>query len=231
MQHLLLLHGALGSKDQLTPLTESLKDKYIVHTLNFSGHGGRDFLSPVFSIELFAGDVLDYLHEKNIAAVNIFGYSMGGYVAMWLAKHHADKIKKVVTLATKFYWDETVAAKEIKMLNAETIQQKVPAFAKQLQERHFPNDWKEVLNRTKGLLLSLGQHNSLQLPDYSGIQTSCLLLLGDKDKMITREETEEVHARLSHAQFEILPDTPHPLEQVDVELLASVVEFFLVRDN
>jgi pimeloyl-ACP methyl ester carboxylesterase len=230
MEHLLLLHGALGAKDQLMPLAERLKNRYIIHVLNFNGHGGRVFSGPSFSIESFAGDAIEYLQEKNITQVNIFGYSMGGYVAIWLAKHHAGMIKKVITLATKFYWDESVAAKEVKMLDAETIQQKLPAFAQQLQERHSPNDWKDVLDKTRGLLLSLGQSNSLQLADYSGIQAPCLLLLGDKDKMITGKETEDVHAHLPHSQFQLLPDTAHPLEQVDMAMLATTVSRFLEHD-
>jgi esterase/lipase len=39
MQHLLLLHGAIGAKDQLQPLADELKDNYFIHTLNFSGYG------------------------------------------------------------------------------------------------------------------------------------------------------------------------------------------------
>jgi pimeloyl-ACP methyl ester carboxylesterase len=227
MQHLLLLHGAIGAKDQLRPLAEILKNKYIVHTLDFSGHGGRGFAETPFSIELFANDVLEYLREKRIDHVSIFGYSMGGYVAMWLAKHHPGKITGVITLATKFYWDEAVAAKEVKMLDAGTIREKLPAFANQLQQRHAPNDWQNVLDKTKELLLALGRNNTLQLPGYVSIETPCLLLLGDKDKMITREETEDVFKHLPRAQFEILPGTPHPIEQVDTALLAEWVEKFL----
>src|SRR6478752_5665181 len=103
MQHLLLLHGALGAKDQFVLLAEKLKDDFIIHTLSFSAHGGEPIPGTSLSIELYAKDVLYYLHTQNIEQVNIFGYSMGGYVAMYLAKHNADKIKKIVTLASKFY--------------------------------------------------------------------------------------------------------------------------------
>jgi len=48
MEHLLLLHGALGSKEQLAALALKLKDKYVVHTLNFNGHGGRPFPKSLF---------------------------------------------------------------------------------------------------------------------------------------------------------------------------------------
>ena len=80
MQHLLLLHGAIGAKDQLEELEKSLQDKFIVHRINFSGHGGETFSDKPFSISLFADEVLNYLSSQNIEQASIFGYSMGGYV-------------------------------------------------------------------------------------------------------------------------------------------------------
>src|ERR1051326_9543575 len=84
---LLLLHGAIGSKVQLEPLASLLGDKYSVHSMNFSGHGGEP-LPEQFSIAGFANDVLSYLEGNNLPRVNIFGYSMGGYVALYLARHY-----------------------------------------------------------------------------------------------------------------------------------------------
>ena len=87
MQHLLLLHGAIGSKEQLFPLAKVLREKYTVHTLNFTGHGGENIPEEPFSIELFAKDVLRYMDQHNIEHTSLFGYSMGGYVAMYLQKN------------------------------------------------------------------------------------------------------------------------------------------------
>ena len=122
MQHLLLLHGAIGSKQQLQPLAGLLKNDFIIHFFNFSGHGGEAIPQQAFSIELFAAEVLQYMQQQKIDQANIFGYSMGGYVGFYIAKNYPEKIDKLVTLATKVYWDETIAAKEIKMMDAKTIE-------------------------------------------------------------------------------------------------------------
>ena len=227
MQHLLLLHGAIGSKDQLQPLANVLQENFIIHTIDFSGHGGSAIPEAPFSIDLFATQALEYLDQNNVAEVNIFGYSMGGYVALYLAKHHPNKLKKIITLGTKFYWDETIAAKEIKMLDPEIIQQKIPAFATQLKERHAPADWKGVLKKTRDLLEGLGNNSPLKSRHYLDILIPCLLLLGDRDKMITLEETIAIHKQLPNAQLGILPATPHPIEQMDIGLLAFFIKRFL----
>jgi pimeloyl-ACP methyl ester carboxylesterase len=227
MQHILLLHGALGSKAQFDPLVPALKNEFQVHAFNFSGHGGRPFPDTAFSIPLFAKQIAQYMQETGIAQAYIFGYSMGGYAAMHLAKHHPEKVNKLITLATKFHWDEKTASKEVKMLDGKTIQEKVPAFAALLQERHAPNDWLQLLAQTSQLLTDLGKQNTLQLEDYSSIATPSLLLLGDRDKMVTLDETVAVYRQLPNAQLGVIPGTPHALEQVNVELLANTIKVFL----
>jgi pimeloyl-ACP methyl ester carboxylesterase len=227
MQHILLLHGALGSRDQLVPLSQALQDKFHTHSFNFSGHGGRPFPADPFSIPLFSNEILEYMQQNNISQASIFGYSMGGYAAMYLANHHPEKVNTLITLATKYHWDEKTAAKEVKMLDATTIQEKIPAFAAQLQQRHASNDWKELLDKTKQLLLGLGNNNALQAEDYTSITTPSLLLLGDRDKMVSLDETVAVYKQLSSAQLGILPGTPHPLEQVNITLLTQLITDFI----
>jgi pimeloyl-ACP methyl ester carboxylesterase len=227
MQHLLLLHGAIGAKSQFGSLAKALSNEFNIHLINFSGHGGKPITEANFSIALFAGEVLDYMEENRIERADIFGYSMGGYVAMYIARYHPARANHIITLATKFHWDQAIAAKEVKMLNAETIQQKVPAFAQQLSERHFPTDWKRLLEKTAELLTTLGDDNTLKHEDYLTVTAPCLLLLGDRDKMVTLDETVTVYKQLPDAQLGILPGTSHQLELVNLQLLVFLIKQFL----
>lgn len=227
MQPLLLLHGAIGSMDQFTELKKALADYYTIYSINFSGHGGLPIVEKDFSIKLFADDVLTFLEKNNIEKINIFGYSMGGYVGMYLAKNYPDKINKLATLATKFNWNEKTAEKESRMLNAEKIEEKLPAFAQALAERHRPQDWKFVLHKTVQLLLQIGTDNPLKLPDYNSIQLPVKLMLGDRDKMVSLDETIQVYQALPNAQLCILPSTAHPIEAVDTGRLAYAIRDFM----
>ena len=152
---------------------------------------------------------------------------MGGYVAMYLAKYHPERIHKIITLGTKFNWDETIAATETKMLNAEKIEAKLPDFAAALQKRHAPNNWKIVLEKTAAMLVEMGNDNPLKPDDYPAIQHPVLLMLGDRDKMVTLDETVEVYKNLPLAQLAILPNTPHPIEMVNQARLAYEIKSFL----
>lgn len=224
---MILLHGAAGAGSHFSRLAALLSDHGTVHTLNFSGHGGAPMGDAPFSIAGFAGEVLHYMDENDLAVADIFGYSMGGYVAMYLARYQPARTGRVVTLGTKFTWDPSIAAREVQMLNPDKIEQKVPAFAASLRQLHAPGDWKLLLQCTADMLTDMGANNPLKPADFARIAVPVLLMLGDRDKMVTTEETGIVYRALPQAQLAILPGTAHPIEQVDPGLLAFMIRRFL----
>ncbi len=225
MKNLLILHGAIGSKEQFELLKKQLENQYHIHSINFSGHGGEAF-KTTFNITQFADDVLVYLNQQHISTVEIFGYSMGGYVALYLAKNAPDRINKIITLGTKFSWTPEIAQQEIKMLDAEKIEEKIPAFAELLKLRHTPNNWKEVLIKTAEMMLEMGQKNPLTLNDYKTIRHQVKIGLADQDEMVTLEETVAVAEAIPLAQFYQLENSKHPIEKVNLQQLTQeIVEF------
>lgn len=110
----LILHGALGSASQLEPLKTALETSGCsIYSMDFSGHGGAAFRDQ-FGIEQFAADVLQWLDKNSISKVDIFGYSMGGYVALWFAHEHPERVDSIVTLGTKFDWSVELASRSQK---------------------------------------------------------------------------------------------------------------------
>ncbi|MBC8755592.1 alpha/beta hydrolase [Kordia sp. YSTF-M3] len=224
--NLLLLHGALGSKAQLKPLQELLSKDFNVHTLNFEGHGGR-FSTNDFCMERFAENVAEKLQTLAISKTHIFGYSMGGYVALQLAKKYPELVDRIVTLGTKFNWSLEAAQQEVKMLNSSKIEEKVPAFAKYLQELHQPNDWKEVLQKTADMMLALANGKKLINDDLHQIQHKILIGIGALDTMVTIAESENAASQLPNATLRIIEDVKHPIEKVDTNVLATVIRNFI----
>jgi pimeloyl-ACP methyl ester carboxylesterase len=227
MQQLLLLHGAIGAKDQLLPLANELSGDYEVHLLNFLGHGGEKMPEEDFSIPMFAEQVLDYMEMNRFDQISLFGYSMGGYVAMHLAALYPNRLKKLVTLATKFHWNNEIAAREVKMLDPEKIEEKVPEFAKELKQRHGEQQWRLLLQKTSRLLFLLGESNLLNSEKIVSVTTPSLILLGDRDKMVSLDETVAFYKQLPKAFLGVLPGTGHPIEQVNVKRLAFAIREFI----
>ena len=226
---ILLLHGALGSATQFSALKEKLeKGGAQVYTFNFSGHGGLPSSARGFGIEVFAEEVLNFLDSHSLQRVQIFGYSMGGYVALWLAHHYPEKVSSIATLGTKFDWTVGAAEKEVKKLNPEKIAEKVPAFAKVLEQRHHPEDWRMLMNKTANMMIDLGINPLLVPAILKDLKTKTLICLGDTDDMVDRLYSEEVARLLPNANFKILPSTPHLIERTDLTLLTNILTTFFV---
>jgi pimeloyl-ACP methyl ester carboxylesterase len=226
MNHpIILLHGALGSTSQLNPLKKIVELKgRVVYSLNFSGHSGKPFSEKGFGIDVFANDILAFLNHEGIETADIFGYSMGGYVALWLAHQHPLRVHCIITLGTKFDWSPESAGKEISKLNPEKIQVKVPAFARILEHRHSPNDWKEVLSKTATMMHDLGQKPMLTQEIFSSLTHDIHILLGDQDDMADRRYSETVAGWTLNGVFQLLENTPHPIEKVKLEKLLEFID-------
>jgi len=224
-KHILLLHGALGSVIQLKPLKKKLEPTYQIHLINFSGHGGES-LKNEFSVDGFCKDVLEYLDEKNLEQVNIFGYSMGGFVALHLAKEHPSRVNKIVTLGTKFLWTPEIALKETKMLDPNIILLKVPKFADHLKLIHTSDSWTELLQLTVDMMIELGDSNGFQSNQLSQINHKVLVCLGQLDKMVSLEESEKAVEFLENGKFKLVEDFVHPIEKNDQDKLASILKAF-----
>lgn len=225
MQTIILLHGAIGAKDQLEPLAIELKQQgYNVFPLSFSGHGRTPFATN-FGIEQFALELEQFIKGNNLDKPTVFGYSMGGYVALYLAHFQPNILGNIITLGTKFEWSPEISAKETKMLDSKTITEKVPKFAEALQKRHG-QDWQLLLRKTAEMMLSLGNKNALSLNDFTAIENKVLIGLADKDNMVSLEETTTVYKQLKNGAMYMLPSTKHPIETVNVGLLGRMIDEF-----
>ncbi|HMQ78275.1 MAG TPA: alpha/beta fold hydrolase [Ignavibacteria bacterium] len=227
MKRILLLHGAIGAKDQFGVLRELLSADIEVHTMNFTGHGGGEIPDEPFTIDLFERDIIRYLDANNIDEINIFGYSMGGYAALYASLNNPGRIGKIFTLATKFEWTPEIAAREVKMLDAEKMKVKVPKFAGELAKRHGEDNWVTLLKKTAEMMTGLGNKNVLTTELLKQVTNKVLVGIGDSDKMVTLEETIAAYRALTNANLIVLPATPHPIEMADcTRLVAEIKRFF-----
>ena len=225
---LLLLHGAAGSAAQFEPLSLALSDHFRVRCFDFEGHGSAPDRGRPFRTEHFAENVLEYLDSNRIETIAVFGYSMGGYVGMYLARTRPERIGRVMTLGSKFEWSEAVAAREVKLLDPDKILEKVPQFAKALEVRHTANEWKVVLAKTREMMIALGKQSALTPTDYGQIRSAVRITVGDRDTTVGVEEAARVYRALPGGELGVFPNTPHPLEKVSPEMLArSAIEFFV----
>jgi pimeloyl-ACP methyl ester carboxylesterase len=226
MRQIILLHGALGATDQMERLCKELGKKHFQTFMhNFSGHGKMPF-GAGFGIDAFSEELKELVEKNSLDKPHVFGYSMGGYVALSLALKHPELLGKIITLGTKFLWDREIAEKEIKNLDPDLIEQKVPKFAEALKRRHG-NDWPELLKKTAFMMKEMGEKNFLSAESVKGVQNKVLIGIGDRDQMVSLEETLDIFRNLPNAQMYMLPGTKHPIETANAAMLASIIDEFV----
>ncbi len=226
MKKIILLHGAIGASDQLEPLAKELFDKgYKVYALNFSGHGQTSFQNQ-FGISQFADELKSFIEQNNLLQPTIFGYSMGGYVALYLASQQPNLIGNIITLGTKFEWSPEIVQRELKMLDANTIKEKIPKFAEALQKRHREN-WELLLKRTGEMMLDLGNNNLLNPTTFSKIKNKVLIGLADNDTMVSLDESNNAASKIVGASRYVLSNSKHPIESVNTKDLLEILKDFV----
>jgi pimeloyl-ACP methyl ester carboxylesterase len=218
-QKLLILHGALGSKHQFEPLISKAKKYFDVYFYTFSGHAEKDF-SGQYTLESLADELRTFVQKNQLEGSVIFGFSMGGYIALYTALSENLICKRIITLGTKFAWNPQSAEKEIAKLNPTLIEEKAPHFANDLQRRH--KDWKKLLEKTCDLMKSLGDSPLINSQTLSSLQFPVIIARGKNDRMVSREESFQM-ALHKNVRFIELENTPHPIERVSVDQLIDLI--------
>lgn len=216
---LILLHGALGSSSQFSALAQALGGNYKLSAPDFAGHGGTPLPDGKFSIAMFAEQIVRWMETNRIEKADFLGYSMGGYVALYIARYFPGRVRKIFTLSTKFGWTTEIAEREVKNLDPDKLEQKQPDFAKGLKERHTEANWRTLLRKTGELLFDIGSDSPLKESDYHAITHPVTVCVGDRDKMVSFDETATVYRQLPNAALLVLPGTGHPLEAFDTEMV------------
>lgn len=220
----LFLHGALGVAQDLTPLMNLCQERgFETHSFSFSGHGLNAPEPTEFRIDLFARDLESYLKKHNLNDITIFGYSMGGYVALYHKANYEDSpIKMIFTYGTKFNWSEKAVSKELPMLNPDHLLEKFPHYVEALKAKHGER-WKQVLRSTAHMMQNLERLDGLTREDMMDIDIPVFLILGDQDRMVSTEETQLTGSWLHHSRLKTISHSKHELERTNLREVADII--------
>jgi pimeloyl-ACP methyl ester carboxylesterase len=225
MTPLIHLHGATGAASLFQPLIHELHDA-ANFSFDFEGHGESRPTQREFRIEYFAENLQHFIEHHKLAPARIVGYSMGGYVALWLASKNESLIHSILTLGTNLSWSAEHAKKQVRFLNADLMLKKVPDYARELEKRHANAGWRTVLSKTENMMLDLGENPRLGPDDYAQIKCRVRYGVGDRDAMVSIDETRDAYKATPGAELYVLPGTEHPLDRVHLHRWAAVIRDF-----
>lgn len=225
LKNLVLLHGALGSREQMESLKNMLSGENIILNPDLYGHGLLSAMHHDFGIPRMAHELEKFLSENELTNVHVFGYSMGGYVALYHNVLYPDRIVKIICLGTKFHWTHSFATQETQNLKPSWLTDHAPKFAQSLQKRHG-DSWSQMVVQTSQMMQSLGEQPLLDDVLLSRVKARCLILRGDQDTMVNAEETQWAARCIPNAITGTLDQSPHAIEKVDLTKMIKFMDFF-----
>jgi pimeloyl-ACP methyl ester carboxylesterase len=93
---LVLIHG-LGRRWQVfLPLIPSLSLRWHIFAIDLRGHGKSGRIPRGYRGTQYSEDVIRFLHERVNEPAVVFGHSLGGMAAMWVAANDPDLVKAVI---------------------------------------------------------------------------------------------------------------------------------------
>ncbi len=142
---LVMLHGANGCADELDDWQAALGEMFHTQVFDLLGHGGRP-LPERFTMAELAADALGRIDALGLDKIALFGYSFGGTLALYLARHFPARIAGIVTLATKAPYDRRTIRQLTHLLQVSRLEG-LPKRMTHLTRVHQPNGWREQAAR------------------------------------------------------------------------------------
>ena len=220
---ILLLHGALGSPQDFHQFGNILSEWAEVHTFEFEGHGTNTEFKDKYIFDSYLTQLESWLVHHGKA--HVFGYSMGGYVALSLASSKPYLFESLFTFAVKMTWNKETIEKETRGLNADFLKERNPNYYQHLALVHRQPE--RLLTYVVQMMYELAEHQPLNNENLREIEIPVLLSVGDRDKMVTLEETIHAYRQISGCCLQVFPNTEHRFEKINIGMLASSWKTFL----
>ncbi|MFD5319543.1 alpha/beta fold hydrolase [Streptomyces sp. NPDC127098] len=93
---LVLLAGQSNNHHWWDGVREDFEGRFRTITLDYRGTGASDKPDEPYTTRGFAGDVVAVLDALGVARAHVYGTSMGGRVAQWLAADHPERVGALV---------------------------------------------------------------------------------------------------------------------------------------
>lgn len=218
---LVVLHGAFGWATVYPTLT---KNRQVI-AVELQGHGHTADVDRALTFEQMADDTAALLKHLKIERADIFGYSMGGTVALALAIRHPKLVGKVAINGSHYGKIEDAyepeSFKQFKSLPADFA----PAVLKGPYDKVAPEpkQWPMLVAKVKQMEL---EFQGFTRADMQSIEAPVLIALGDRDG-VRPEHAVEMFRLIPNAQLAVFPGGDHFLLWTSPEKVLTPIVAFL----
>jgi pimeloyl-ACP methyl ester carboxylesterase len=200
------------------------------HVIAFDNRGvGASTGQVPDTVEAMADDAYTFIKALGYSKIDIFAFSLGGFVAQALVLKHPDLVRKLVLTGTGpkggkdidkvagiTYFDMLRATltrsdpKEFLFFNRNaTGKPAARAFVRRLEERTVDRDAKIKVKAFRTQLKAIKKWGRGTPDDLSKITQPTLIANGDNDRMVPSVLSEDLHRRIEGSELIIYSDSGH----------------------
>lgn len=217
------------------------------HVIAFDNRGvGASTGHVPDSIEVMADDAYTFIRALGFDTIDIFAFSLGGFVAQDLVVKHPELVRKLVLTGTGprggkgidkvagvTYGDILRATltrsdpKEFLFFNRNaTGKPAARAFVQRLMERTVDRDTDISVRAFRTQLKAIRKFGRSAPAELSTLSQPTLIANGDSDRMVPSSLSEDLHRRIKGSELVIYPDSGHGgIFQFHQEFAPVAVEF------
>ena len=218
----LVLLNSLGSSTAMwEPCVAPLAEQFRVVRIDTRGHGASP-PSPDDAVTIadLANDVLETLDELGIERVDIAGLSLGGMIAMWLAAHRPERVRRLALLCTAGYlpFGQVYAERAVTVRSEGLTAISEPVVAKWITPELADRD-QELVARLTAMLVANDAESYAQCceaiagmdlrTDLSRVAAPTLVIGGAEDVAIPPEHQQSLADGVPGARLEVLSPGAH----------------------
>lgn len=227
---LLVLHGAAGcTLHETAPLMRRLESTFHLVGIDLSGHGASAFPGEhAFSLDLFAEDVHTAIEALDLGSAHVFGFSLGGGVALHLAQAYPGLVDRLALFQTNVQWTTDQAEQMKERLHLDRIRAKSSEQADRLQSMH--EDFPLLLQRLRSFVEALPERSQALYTELSNISAPTLVGSVDRDPLFGVDTPRRIQRQLPNARLAILPGDRHSLADAPLSHLAPLLTRHFLDD-
>jgi pimeloyl-ACP methyl ester carboxylesterase len=219
---LVLLHpgGAGVDARALTPQVTELSSMFEVFTPEQRAHGHTPDIEGPLSYQSMARDTVAFVTATIGGPVHLVGYSDGAVVALTIAAHQPDLVRRLVLVAGVFHrdgWHDGV-------LDRDPPEQLRRSYAQLSPDGHEHYD--TVVEKLDAMH---AREPSFSSQNLSHIMNRTLVMVADDDE-VRLEHAIELYRSLPDAELAVIPGTSHGLLAEKPDLCNLLIARFLNDD-
>ena len=222
---MIFLHGANSAAPELAPLVEALQPYAQVRTPDMIGHGGRQVPESVTMDEI-ARDIVAWLDREGLERPLIGGYSFGGSVALYIARHFPERVAGVVALAPKHVFDAQTMRHWIHLVGHERLARLQFPWGKrtdELSRLHAPNTWEAVADLKARLFKALAESPPLPAAELRAIRVPVMAVSSNLDQIVPWAEMLELARQVPDCHLAMFHGPAHPLRAIALLPIARAI--------